>query len=61
MECSGHGRTEGAQTRASGRYARPMALAFHEHFKSAGVHTDVEYRKADVRGCLAELDATELA
>ena len=64
LPCPGgheHGRTEGAQTRASGRYPQPMAQAFHKHFSGAGVHTDVEYRKADVRGCLAELDATTLA
>ena len=55
-----HGRTEGAQTKASGRYPPLMAQAFHRSFRDAEPATDSAYRFADVLSCIWDLNQTEL-
>ena len=59
LPCPGgheHGRTDGAQTKASGRYPPLMAQAFHNCFRSACLATDAAHRRADVLSCFGGLD-----
>ena len=63
LPCPGgheHGRTEGAQMKASGRYPPLMAQAFHKRFRDAKLVTDAAYRVADVLSFTKDLDQTEL-
>ena len=64
LPCPGgheHGRTEGAQTKASGRYPPLMAQAFHNCLRDAPFVTDSAYRCADVLGCVSGLDPAVLS